>query len=154
MPVSYKKIRDEAMHKLGIGTTREMKSVVKGVFLPVMLDSEYRFSEKINIWRGKWSQNSSDLWNEILKTDLTKKITRLEVPVYFFSGIHDYTCSYILTRDYFEELQAPVKEFYTFYHSAHSPLFEEPDRMEEILVKEILKGEADEIIIKSNKKGL
>lgn len=138
MPASYKKIRDEAMHKLGIGTTRKMKSVVKGVFLPIMLDSEYKISEKINIWRGKWSRNSSDLWNEIIATDLTKKITAIDIPVYFFEGIHDYTCSYELAKDYYMELQAPVKKFYTFNQSAHSPLFEEPHRIEEILIKDII----------------
>ncbi len=138
MPASYRSIRDEAMHQLGIGTTRKMKSVIKGVFLPVMLDTEYKFSEKINIWRGKWSINSSDLWDEIIATDLTKKITALDVPVYFFEGIHDYTCSYQLARDYYLELQAPVKKFYTFNQSAHSPLFEEPHMIEEILVKDII----------------
>lgn len=139
MPASYRGIRDEAMHQLGIGTTRKMKSVVKGIFLPVMLSGEYKFSEKINIWRGKWSKNSSNLWNRIIATDLTQEVTELAIPVYFFEGIYDYTCSYKLAKEYFEQLKAPKKEFYTFDQSAHSPLFEEPDKMQQILSEDILK---------------
>jgi len=37
-------------------------------------------------------------------------------------------------------LQAPVKGFYTFENSAHSPLFEEPKRIKDIFVNDILKG--------------
>lgn len=154
MPTAYKGIRDEAMHKLGIGTTREMKSVVKGIFLPVMLSGEYGFREKINIWRGKWSKNSNNLWNHILGTDLTQEVTELNIPVYFCEGIYDYTCSYSLAKEYFEQIKAPTKKFYTFDQSAHSPLFEEPDKMEQVLLEDILKGEKNEIIIKSSTKGL
>ena len=53
----------------------------------------------------------------------------LDLPVYFFEGIYDYTCSYTVAKDYFEKLKAPVKGFYTFEHSAHSPIFEEPEKM-------------------------
>jgi hypothetical protein len=37
-------------------------------------------------------------------------------------------------------LDAPVKGFYTFEQSAHSPLFEEPDRTLEILLTDVLTG--------------
>jgi hypothetical protein len=33
-----------------------------------------------------------------------------------------------------------VKGFYTFAHSAHSPLFEEPEKMLEILQQHVLAG--------------
>jgi len=33
---------------------------------------------------------------------------------------------------------APVKGFYTFNESAHSPMFEEPQRLKEILIKDVL----------------
>jgi hypothetical protein len=37
-------------------------------------------------------------------------------------------------------LNAAVKGFYTFHQSAHSPLFEEPDRMREIMQQDVLRG--------------
>ena len=33
LPASYMKVRDKAMHGLGVGTTREMRAVITGVFL-------------------------------------------------------------------------------------------------------------------------
>lgn len=135
----YYVMRDAPMHQLGIGTTRKMKSVISGVFWPVMLNKEYTFTEKINIWRGKtFTTKTVGLWDKLVQTDLTKKIDKLDIPVYFFHGKHDYTTNYKLAKAYFEILQAPVKKFYTFEQSAHSPLFEEPEKMQFILKHEIL----------------
>jgi pimeloyl-ACP methyl ester carboxylesterase len=86
------------------------------------------------------SFNGSRLWNTQLSTDLTKKVTRLEVPVYFLHGVYDHTVSYPLAKSYFERLAAPVKGFYTFKHSAHSPHFEEPEKMREIMRTDVLTG--------------
>jgi len=140
VPNSYRSLRDEAMHKLGIGTMHNMKSVVSGIFLPSWKFPEYTLSEKVNIWRGKWFVHSTNMWNQMIATDLTAKVPKLDIPVYFFHGIYDYTCSYTLAKDYFEKLQAPLKGFYTFEQSAHSPLFEEPEKMQHILQKNVLVG--------------
>jgi len=109
-----KMLRDEAMHKLGIGTTHKMRSVVRGVFLPSLRNPEYALREKIAIWRGKWSRHSGSMWDHIMATDLTAEVAKLDIPVYFFHGLHDYTVSYTLAKDYLEKLQAPLKGFYTF----------------------------------------
>jgi pimeloyl-ACP methyl ester carboxylesterase len=140
MPAAYRALRDNAMHSLGIGTTHRMKSVVSGIFMPLMLSRSYTLVEKINIWRGKWSAASTNMWNDILETDLPAKVPKLDIPVYFISGIYDYTVSYVLAKNYFEKLRAPMKGFYTFEHSAHSPMFEEPERMGQILQQDVLAG--------------
>lgn len=141
VPPSYGSMRDEPMHSLGIGTTHNMKSVVSGIFLPVMQNPEYTFSEKINIWRGKYfSTHSTNLWDNELATDLTKEVQKLDIPVYFCDGIYDYTVSYKLAKDYFDKLQSPMKGFYTFDQSAHSPLFEEPEKFSRILQEDVLSG--------------
>ena len=139
-PDEYLAIRDEAMHTLGIGTTHDMNSVITGIFFPSLTCREYTFIEKVNMWRGKSRSGVSILWNKMLTTDLTKQMTELDIPVYFFHGIHDYTVSYTLAKDYFEKLKAPMKGFYTFEQSAHSPFFEEPTKMQHILQEDVLVG--------------
>ena len=139
LPNSYLSVRDSAMHSLGIGTTHDMKSVVTGLLLRSLENREYTLGEKMNMWRGKIF-SGSQLWNTQLSTDLTTKVTRLEIPVYFFHGVYDYTVSYPLAKSYYEQLDAPVKGFYTFTKSAHSPLFEEPKRMREIMQTDVLAG--------------
>lgn len=137
---SYKRFRDEPMHKLGIGTTRRMKSVVSGIFIPVMLQREYTMKEKMNIWRGKFfTSRTAGLWNKLVKTDLTNTIQTIQIPIYFLHGIFDYTTSYTLAKNYFNRLEAPLKGFYTFEQSAHSPLFEEPEKMK-LVIQDILAG--------------
>jgi len=138
---SYYVMRDAPMHQLGIGTTHAMKSVITSVFLPVMRNKEYTLSEKINIWRGKYfTTKTSNLWNKLVETDLTSKVQKLDIPVYFFHGIYDYTVSYELAKEYFEKIRSPLKGFYTFEQSAHSPLFEEPEKMHVILQEDVLAG--------------
>ena len=139
LPDAYLKVRDVAMHELGVGTTHDMKSVFTDMFLRSLLHRGYTLSEKIALWRGKLFSGSR-LWNTQLSTDLTKKVTRLEIPVYFLHGVYDYTVSYPLAKAYYERLEAPVKGFYTFEQSAHSPMFEEPQRMREIVRADVLTG--------------
>ena len=139
LPDAYSSVRDVAMHDLGIGTTHDMRSIVTGLLLESFRSPEYTLGEKIGMWRGKIFSGSR-LWNVELATDLTKKVTRLEIPVYFLHGTYDYTVSYPLAKAYYEQLDAPLKGFYTFTKSAHSPLFEEPKRMREILQADVLTG--------------
>jgi pimeloyl-ACP methyl ester carboxylesterase len=140
IPTSYLKLRDEAMHGIGIGTTRNMRSIVTGVFLPSLTCRAYTLSEKINFWRAKAQAGVHPLWDTIIATDLSVEIPEIEIPVYFFHGIHDYTVSYVLAKEYFGRLKAPIKAFYTFNESAHSPMFEEPEKMLSILREDVLKG--------------
>ena len=139
-PDAYLALRDPAMHSLGIGTTHDMNSVITGVFLPSLTSREYTLGEKVNMWRGKANSGVAPLWDDILSTDLSKEVTELSIPVYFFEGIYDYTCSYTLAKEYFDQLKAPIKGFYTFEQSAHSPLFEEPEKMGHILQEDVLAG--------------
>ena len=134
-------LRDEAMNKLGIGTMHDMKSVVTGVFLPVMQCRAYTLGEKINIWRGKAVLRSDTvLLDQLFSTDLAMKVPQLEIPTYFFGGIHDYTVNCALTKSYLEQLRAPLKGFYQFEESAHSPMFEEPEKFMQVMVADVLNG--------------
>lgn len=140
VPKAYRNLRDEAMHELGIGTMHKMKSVVTDVFLTSFQSREYTLGEKINLWRGKNSDQYQKMWDQMMETDLTVKVQKLDIPIYLCEGVYDYTCNYTLTKDYFEKLQAPMKGFYTFGQSAHSPLFEEPEKMKHIMEADVLAG--------------
>jgi len=143
LPSSYMALRDDYMHKAGIGTTHAMRSVISGVFLPSLRSSDYTAMEKVNLWRGKLFSrlDTFGLWDTMLMTDLRREVPRVDVPVYFLHGRYDYTCAYPLAKDYFDALDASVKGFYTFENSAHSPIFEEPERTVAILVRDVLNGD-------------
>jgi pimeloyl-ACP methyl ester carboxylesterase len=137
-PPAYLALRDRAMHPLGVGTMHEMRSVLSGVIWPSLTSRLYTPGEKIKLWRGKFSSGVSALWDEMLATDLMDEVTDFALPVYFFHGIFDYTVSYRLAKSYFDKLTAPLKGFYTFDRSAHSPVLEEPERARRIMREDVL----------------
>ncbi|HLO18202.1 MAG TPA: alpha/beta hydrolase [Anaerolineales bacterium] len=140
IPDAYLALRDPAMHPLGIGTTHDMDSHITGVFLRSWQSRDYTLMEKLNTWRAKAKSGVGLLWDDMITTDLSKQVTTFDLPVYFFSGIYDYTVNYTLAKEYFEKIQAPVKGFYTFDQSAHSPIFEEPEKVQKILREDVLIG--------------
>ena len=70
----------------------------------------------------------------MLLIDLFKEIQAVDVPVYFLQGVYDYQVSYRLAKEYFDKLKAHKKEFFTFEYSAHSPITEEYNRFNEIVI--------------------
>ena len=140
LPTAYDALRDSYMHGAGIGTTRDMNSVVTGIFLPSWHFREYTLGEKINLWRGKMFSRGFGLWDKMQITDMSQQVTKIKIPVYFLHGAYDYTCAYPLAKEYFEKLDAPVKGFYTFEQSAHSPMFEEPEKVQKILLEDVSNG--------------
>lgn len=132
--------RDTAMHELGGGTTSAMKSVITGIFLPILRCTDYNQAERIRIWQGKAFVQQTQVAYARMEFVAAESVPELEIPIYFLAGKQDLTCSYTMQKEYYDQLKAPLKGFYTFEHSAHSPLFEEPERASNILVNNVLQG--------------
>lgn len=96
------------------------------IISPLIFAKEYTLSEKTNFMRG------GELINQIIESlfadNLMIGIDSIQIPVYFLHGVHDYQTSYVLAKGFYERLKAPKKEFISFENSAHSPLFEEPNK--------------------------
>lgn len=123
------------VNKYGGGSTREITSMWPMAKM-LFQTREYTFTEKFNYLRGNLF-SLENLWMTVINTNLFNSIDSVEVPVYMFHGIHDYTTPYSVAREFYEHLHAPQKEFYAFDHSAHSPLMEEPDKFN-ALVRQIV----------------
>ena len=139
LPFFNSVLRDKSMHELGIGTMHNMKSIITGVFYPVWTCRAYTIREKFKIWYSKFSFiNKSGLREQIINSDITVKVPRLDIPVYLFSGKYDLTVNHDLSKEYLKKIESRVKGFYSFENSAHSPMFEESDRLLEIIIKDVL----------------
>lgn len=69
------------------------------------------------------------LENELYLIDLSRRVTRLEMPVYFFSGRHDWILSSELMERFFHQLEAPAgKQFLWFEKSDHPLHLEECEK--------------------------
>ncbi|MDO4188236.1 MAG: alpha/beta hydrolase [Lachnospiraceae bacterium] len=125
-------LRDSAMHELGVGTTRDMDSVITGIFLPSLRCTAYTWGERINLWRGKIMSNRFSVVKDSNGFNAWENVDSVQIPIYFFAGKYDYTCNFELQKEYYEYIKAPAKEFYVFENSAHSPIYEDPERATEI----------------------
>lgn len=131
-------LRDKAMHELGVGTARDMDSVITGLVFPSLRCKVYSPKERIKIWRGKILALGSPVEMDMFNFNAFEEIPDLDIPIYFLAGIYDYTCCYSLQKKYYEYIQAPIKGFYSFDNSAHSPLFEEADKAIQILTQDVI----------------
>lgn len=78
-------LRDAVMHSMGIGTIHKMRSLLTGILLPSLNCRAYTLREKLNMWRSKiFFIRKTPLAQEIIATDFSKKITTVNVPIYFF----------------------------------------------------------------------
>lgn len=99
---------------------------------------EYTFGEKMNYMSGSM-YSLKHLWPEVINKNLFNDIDSIQIPVYIFQGIHDYQTPYSVAKDFFDQLKAPQKKFFTFKNSAHSPMMEEVDNFNSIVRRITLK---------------
>ncbi|UNC92089.1 alpha/beta fold hydrolase [Candidatus Contubernalis alkaliaceticus] len=97
---------------------------------------EYSIIDFFNLKRGNQS-SVYYLWDELLTVNLMEQVTEVEIPVYFITGRHDYIAPFELVEEYYHHLKAPSKELIWFENSAHSPIFEEIELFQQILVQKI-----------------
>ncbi len=80
-----------------------------------------------------------NLWDDIAEINLFEQVPRLEIPVYFIAGKHDYNTPTELVREYYEQLEAPKgKHFILFDNAAHMPEFEDTALFYQIMVDSVL----------------
>lgn len=78
------------------------------------------------------------LVNANAKVDWLSQATRFRMPVFIVSGRHDYMTDGRLAHEYFERIEAPQKSFHWFEESAHSPMFEEADAFNRLMVTQVM----------------
>ena len=125
---------ESVLLEAGCATTREMRSDARDIFFPQMNAKCYTFKEKINYWRGKGLCSNSPYHQ--FKIDSYEKIN-FEIPVYFFNGYYDYTCPTPMVETFYQNISAPDKDIYIFEDSAHSPWWEENDKMLSIMREKV-----------------
>ena len=83
----------------------------------------------------QWSKNWSLVWNEVMSIDLPKTLKKVDCPVYFFVGQNDIQTSTTITKNYYENLQAPKKNLWVFEKSGHQIHQDEPEKFQQAIIK-------------------
>lgn len=99
-----------------------------------ILSSEYGILDKLNYVLGILN-TFNDVYQQLYDVDIRVTQTELEVPIKFLIGRHDLSAPTSLAAEYYNILDAPLKEFVWFEHSGHNPWINES----ESFINEILK---------------
>ena len=102
-----------------------------------ILGSEYNFVEKVNVLRGLIDMFGI-MYPQIQGIDFRQDVPRLEVPVYILDGTAELPARRELALAWYEALEAPSKQLYTFDNAGHSVAFEQFTALRQILTETIL----------------
>lgn len=93
---------------------------------------EYDAMETVGAIRGLVDTYAL-LYPQLQRTDFRTQVPRLEVPVYVLMGEHEARGRVEPAREWFEALDAPVKEWIEFPGSSHRASFEQPTLYTDLL---------------------
>lgn len=113
------------------------KGAFPAVIGSLIRGSEYTLRDKVNFFRGIFSTVRL-VWPELMTVDLRKIAPVLQIPIYFILGKHDHEAPAVLAEEYFNMLDAPLKELIWFENSAHLPNIEESEKFTTLLTGHIL----------------
>lgn len=85
-----------------------------------------------------WSNTWFNVWIESCSKNLFETLRNIQCPVYFFAGEKDYQTNYAITRDYFDAVTAPQKDFFLFTGSGHGLPETDPGLFQDIIIEKIL----------------
>jgi len=103
----------------------------------LLLAPEYTLRDKLAYF--PCMLNSIDhAWGDIQSVDFLADVEQLDVPIYFFTGSHDYNTPFELVEQWAAQLQAPHVEIVWFENSAHMACLEEPQRFQDELIDRVL----------------
>ncbi|PPB48018.1 alpha/beta hydrolase [Arthrobacter pityocampae] len=111
----------------------------EGGFSENFLVPEYTLTDQIHLL-GSFMDTFSVIYPQLQDTDFRTDVTTLDVPVYFVQGAHEARGRAEPFAEWFELLEAPVKETTELSTSGHRPLFEQPDEFVAYLRDTVLVG--------------
>lgn len=110
---------------------KKLSKEIAGSFIT---SPEYSLLDTFKFFKGN-KFSIKYMWSELASFAIIKDVLEIEIPVYFCIGRYDYNTPFELSYDYYEKLKAPHKEYIWFERSAHSPIFEEPEKFCETILR-------------------
>jgi pimeloyl-ACP methyl ester carboxylesterase len=102
-----------------------------------MMGDEYTAVNKVNLFRGLM-ETFNVLYPQLQEIDFRRDVPVLNVPIYIFDGEHELRGRRELVYEWFEMLQVPDKQMFTFEDGGHSVALEHADDLHRILIEVIL----------------
>jgi len=121
---------------LKLGGERYAKTKYTDWISSIWFSREYSFFDLLKYGKASGFSAGNIIYDpDFNNIDFFKQIPEVKVPVFFISGAYDYNTPWELVEKYHTMLQAPKKEFIKFEKSGHSPVFEEPERFNQEILR-------------------
>lgn len=121
---------------LKMGGERYGKTNYTDWIFSILFSREYSFLDLVKYSRASGFSAGNIIYDpDFNNYDFFKQVPEIKVPVFFISGASDYNTPWELVERYNNQLKAPHKEFIKFERSGHSPVFEEPERFNQEIVR-------------------
>jgi len=120
------------------GVSRSKETEMRALIRRALSSPDYSLLDAVKFFRGQ-SFSSGHMYEESRVTNLFQQAPRIEVPVYFFAGRHDYNCPSEEAERYYRALDAPRgKHFIWFESAAHMIPYEASDEYAAALIHRVL----------------
>lgn len=130
----HDRIHQKYIESFGGGITHD-GTMMRKIFLNLLTSKEYTWLDFIRFMQGQFFSMKS-LQKEMRQMNLMERVESVNVPIYFIMGKHDLTNPSEPTKAFFNEIEAPEKQWIIFENSAHSPIWEEPEKLLNLLLLE------------------
>jgi pimeloyl-ACP methyl ester carboxylesterase len=99
---------------------------------------EYSLLDLLAMFKGMMMV-ANHMWPELSQIDFFTTAVKLDIPVYYFTGRHDYNTPFALVEEYVERLDAPHKEIVWFEESSHFMNVSDPGHFQDMLINKVLR---------------
>jgi pimeloyl-ACP methyl ester carboxylesterase len=118
------------------GSLMYNKPDLKRYFQTPLLSPEYGPAD-IKAWAKGSAFSVTTVWPQMAHVNF-KSVRKLNAPVVFLLGRHDYTAPSTIAAAWLDEVEAPSKKLVWLEHSAHMPMVEEPGHFFAALLRDVL----------------
>jgi pimeloyl-ACP methyl ester carboxylesterase len=116
---------------------RDVPNMIMDLILPSILSSpDHKIRDIIDIFKGM-SFSLDQLFDELLTFDFNKLGMQFELPLFIFQGDTDIITPTATAKAYFDEIEAPHKEFVLIKKAGHLACFARTDQFLEELIKRV-----------------
>ncbi len=134
---SNKKAQQElALVKIPYESADDLFYAQKWLFIHNGVDfaKEADFKPTYYRWLAVWFP----MWLKSVQGSRFEQIQEFQCPIYFFEGNGDQQQSHYIVEDYYNWIKAPKKDFFWFTKSGHTIFNSEPDKIQSVLINDIL----------------
>ncbi|PKR84690.1 alpha/beta fold hydrolase [Heyndrickxia camelliae] len=123
-------------NRILVKAIRDVPNMITDIILPSMISSpEHKIRDIMDIFKGM-SYSLDHLYTELINFDFKKIGMIFELPVFIIHGDNDIITPTQLAKLYFNEIEAPYKEFVLIKNAGHLACFARADQfLEELLTR-------------------